>query len=690
MASLADYSSSLTARCQGAACYNDASANVYSFAGDVSDLYLMTSGSAPTFSKVSLTTGGYSVQAGAFWHFNQYGNYILATDYTDPIQVYTLGTSTHFSNLAVSANATATATIGGTATAGDTVSLTVTNPTVLSSPQTATYTVAASQTPTQIAAGLVALLNSNTQLQTALITATATGAVVTISQAGQVGNSTIISDLITGAAIATVTIGGTVTNGDTVSLLITNNAAIPAGTQTVSYTTSSGSTTSTVAAALGIAINNNATLSAAGYNATYSGNVLTVSQSGYYNNQTTYTSDITGSKTETVAIGTSSSGKSETVTLNPATGIMAGGVDNAPHAAYMAIIRNFLVVGNTYDPVGGMRPQRIWWSGIGDPTSWPTPDTQQAYNVQSDFQDIYGDYGAITGIVSDLGTADGAVFFQRAVIRLVYLGPPAIFSVLPAENVRGTSAPGSIVQLGALVYYHADDGFFVFDGTNSKPIGFQKVDQYFKNTVDPNYVNQMIGGADPLTGIIYWSFTTLGSGTINNQTIVYSTKLDRWSVGGFGIEYFTRGLSFGYTIEQLNQFGTIEQITQPFDSSVWAGGKLQLQGFDPANHQLGYFNGNNLAATIDTAEIEPFEGMKGYVTNCRPIVDGGVPAIALAARFRAEDVPVYNTAVSMNAIGQCPQRISGQFFRARLTVPAAATWSHAMGVETAATMMGAR
>ena len=46
----------------------------------------------------------------------------------------------------------------------------------------------------------------------------------------------------------------------------------------------------------------------------------------------------------------------------------------------------------------------------------------------------------------NLGTADAAVFFERAVWRVVYTGPPGIFSFFPAEGVRGTPAPASIAQ----------------------------------------------------------------------------------------------------------------------------------------------------------------------------------------------------------------------------------------------------
>jgi hypothetical protein len=130
------------------------------------------------------------------------------------------------------------------------------------------------------------------------------------------------------------------------------------------------------------------------------------------------------------------------------------------------------VVGNTTDGTFGPQPQRVWWPAIDDPTNWPTPGTSAAAAVQSDYQDLVGDAGWVQGIVGNLGTADGAVFQERAVIRMQYVGPPAIFAFSTAEGVRGTPAPGSLVQVGNLVYYLGEDGFYVFDGSQSMPIGF--------------------------------------------------------------------------------------------------------------------------------------------------------------------------------------------------------------------------
>ena len=362
---------------------------------------------------------------------------------------------------------------------------------------------------------------------------------------------------------------------------------------------------------------------------------------------------------------------------------------SAPRGAQAAIIRNFLVLGNTYDTANGAKPQRIWWSGLGDPTDWPAPDTNAAYAAESDLQDLFGDYGHVTGIVGDLGTSDGAIFCQRAVIRINYVGSPDIFTILPAENVRGTSAPASIVQLGALVYYRADDGFYAFDGTTSMPIGFEKIDNFFLKMADPAYVNQIVGGADPISKVIYWSFATQGSNGLNNATLIYHPVLQRWSYAAFGAQYFLRALSFGYALDQLDQFGTLDTLPASLDSPVWTGGRLQLAAFDASN-RMGYFSGPNLAATVDTSEDQLFAGKRARVTNAKPLTDGGTPTVSIGSRDRLVDAVNWGPTIPIDEIGNAFQRSDGRYHRARIQQPAGSIWQHLIGVDVDAKPSGVR
>lgn len=57
----------------------------------------------------------------------------------------------------------------------------------------------------------------------------------------------------------------------------------------------------------------------------------------------------------------------------------------APQARTMAVIKDFLMVGNTIDGTDGDQPSRVWWPAINDIDNWPTPGSSSAAQVQSDF-----------------------------------------------------------------------------------------------------------------------------------------------------------------------------------------------------------------------------------------------------------------------------------------------------------------
>jgi hypothetical protein len=71
---------------------------------------------------------------------------------------------------------------------------------------------------------------------------------------------------------------------------------------------------------------------------------------------------------------------------------------DAPKARHIARVRDFVMVANTVDGIDGAVPQRVWWPAIGNPTSWPTPGSDTAAQVQSGFVDLFGDGGWNQGL----------------------------------------------------------------------------------------------------------------------------------------------------------------------------------------------------------------------------------------------------------------------------------------------------
>lgn len=367
-----------------------------------------------------------------------------------------------------------------------------------------------------------------------------------------------------------------------------------------------------------------------------------------------------------------------------------------PRARHIAVVKNaFVVLGNTWDSVNGFLPQRVWWSGAGNAASWPALGTSAAAAVQSNAVDLLGDGGAVQGIAAGLNNADAVIFQEYAVRRMMYSGPPSVFSFSPVESARGCMCPDSIVVEGGIAYYWGNDGIYAFDGGSSRAIGSNKVDKTVFEELNYAYVDRVVGTKDPRNKMIWWAYPT-GSSVNGNpdRILMYNWELDRFSLAAITCETILRVLSIGYTLDELYTiFGyTLDTVPAPLDSPIWSGGQLNMGMFN-TDHQVCFLTGEPLAATIETNEIQPPPGRRWLVTNSRPIVDGTgtMPSVAIGRRERQEDAVNYTAAVAMNAMGQCPVRTSGRFLRARTTIPAGSrAWRNVSGVELTAVPQGTR
>lgn len=360
----------------------------------------------------------------------------------------------------------------------------------------------------------------------------------------------------------------------------------------------------------------------------------------------------------------------------------------APRGRYVTTVREFTVLGNTYDPVDGYKPGRVWWSGFDNPTNWPTPGGATAVADQSDFNDMPTG-GWVQGIVGAVGGADAIVLMESAIYRMQYEGPPTIFRFDEIERSRGCSAPGSIVNTGALVAFLAEDGFYVCDGQTAQPIGASKVDKWFFSQVDQTYLSRITGTADPINKLIIWSFPTGATGATPDKVIIWNWQLNRWSYGDLACEMLLRARTTGYTLEELDSVSaSLDALPLSLDSRIWTGGRIALAGFQ-TDHKLAFLTGANQAATLTTGEFDA-QGKRVFINGIRALVDGGTVTGSVGYRDTPDGAVSYTVATAPGANVVCPQRVSTRYARARVQIAAGGTWTHAQGVEPSVRSEGRR
>lgn len=356
-------------------------------------------------------------------------------------------------------------------------------------------------------------------------------------------------------------------------------------------------------------------------------------------------------------------------------------ISGAPAAKYMAVVRDFVVTANVAYSSNTYR-SRVRWSQINDATAW-TVGTAQA-----DVQDI-ADAGHITGLV---GGEFGVVLLEKAIARMQYVGSPLIFTFEKVETGHGCNYPNSVAALGPTqVFYLADDGFFFFNGSQSVPIGAEKVDSFFFDDVNFKYIDRLSSVIDPETQTVMWSYADRESTGEPNRILVYNYAVQKWSIIHLEHEFLGSSLTPNLTLEALdNLSSSIDALDTSLDSRFYAGGFFQLSA--SKDKKLQTLTGQPLDAVIETQEFEGANMRKSLLRGVTPYVTArDVPptiSIQVSSRNKQIDPISFGAEVSLNDDNNCPVRSNGRYHRVR--VNASGTWRYALGVDVDAVALGKR
>lgn len=367
-----------------------------------------------------------------------------------------------------------------------------------------------------------------------------------------------------------------------------------------------------------------------------------------------------------------------------------------PKAAAVAAVNQFIMAGNTEDPINGAVPNRVQWCGIADPTNWEF-GTLAAQEAQAGEQFLNAIYGPVTHIAD--GYAYGLILQRSAITRAYYVGGDAIFAFDTYEKQRGAYYPNSPVQLGNVVYFIAGDGFCMTDGQQVMQIGHGKVDETFLNDVSQQYSDRVHGSYDPVTKLIRWCYCSSGNSSgIPDKTISYNYAEQRFMPSTQDLSIVFTSRSPGYTMETLDNVNpNLDLIPASLDDPVWQGGNEQVQAFDGSNN-LGTLSGNPLDAILDTMEYAPNSGGITYLDGVRPVLTshaGGTasPAVQFLTKYlENEDYTISGPASQNPATGICNLRAAGRYVRARVTIPGGANggFGVATGLDLYGTAAGQR
>ncbi len=333
-----------------------------------------------------------------------------------------------------------------------------------------------------------------------------------------------------------------------------------------------------------------------------------------------------------------------------------------PKARHMAVVRDFLVLGNVTDiSSGASRPNRVHWSGFDNVETWAP-----AIATQADYQDLQGDGGWIQKVVPG---EYGLIFQERSIWRMTYIGSPIVFQFDEIGQGIGTPAPNSVVKHGNRVFYLGQDDFYMLmDGVAPQSIGAERVYKTFLNDYDSTYYYKVWAEVDPANTLVFWAYPGAANvGGRPNKLLVYNWTANRWA-GPIDIEteILGRFQAPGYTLDGLDAVSAdLDALPHSLDSKLWTAGAMNLAAFD-STHKLNTFTGAALNALLETGDRQIMGGKRSTITNTRPVIEQGTGTVQVGARNNYTSSPTFSAVTSVNADGEAPLISEGRYHRFRV------------------------
>lgn len=343
-----------------------------------------------------------------------------------------------------------------------------------------------------------------------------------------------------------------------------------------------------------------------------------------------------------------------------------------PKARYCERFEDFLVLGY----IDGA-PTRIQWSAFNSPAaSWTASRLTQA-----GYADLDPTYGDVTALV---GGRYPMVFQERGISAMQYVGPPTIWRVSTVSEDRGCIAPRSVATIGAQTYFLSQDGFYMTNGSEFVPIGSQRVNQWFFDTVDNAAITWTHAAVDWQHKCIVWAFRTPGA-DLPNRILMYSWEQGRFSTATVTVDWLVGSRVDATTLEALDAlFATLEEVDPSLDSDVWLSGDRVLAAFISTGgfSTFNDFTGAATQADWELGSFQPSPGQRAFLSRAQPVLDATdwtMQAATIAANnARVEATSAYS---SPGVDGAIPLRADGKEVRLALRMPAGAVWGRAQGVQ---------
>jgi hypothetical protein len=303
---------------------------------------------------------------------------------------------------------------------------------------------------------------------------------------------------------------------------------------------------------------------------------------------------------------------------------------------HVAVVRDYVVAGNTFDSVDGTVRDRIRWSAINDETDWTVSPVTGA-----DYRDLKKG----GGIQRIIGGDFGIICCERNTWAMSFVGSPTFFVIDEVIPGVGALAPGAVVMLADTVFLWSEHGMFALQGgRNPVQIGEGKVDQFLRNDLDEDYGYRISSVADPTSGRVMWAYPGVGNiGGRPNRIVVFDTRVNKWGIINQECELIWRSGGTATTLDSLDDVTLGDDIitngTFAADSD-WTKGTGWSIGSGVATHAAGTASNIVQALGLDASTVYQVEFTVSNRTagSLTPAVGGVVGTSVTTNATHTEDI----------------------------------------------------
>jgi hypothetical protein len=355
--------------------------------------------------------------------------------------------------------------------------------------------------------------------------------------------------------------------------------------------------------------------------------------------------------------------------------VEAGGAASAVAAAkaprWMFECGNILFGLDCLDSDGNRNNRLIRSTRFSDHTAWSGPG--------SDYQSLESGGALIWG--GKLADTSALVLQQREV-RLIQVGGVGgpLWGQRSISDEFGSVGAKSVVAFDGAVYWVATDGFRRFTlGGGIENIGAGLVDQWFLDRVDQSDMSLIQGSIDPFRKNVMWRWKRAAnaSNVIFEDIIGYNWQFKKWFTLTLQTTYLGFSAQTAQTWDALDASITWDNYDYAWDGRFLQGGQ-PIFGAMNADFKFGYFTGDNMAATIETAiQDSPVSTLIGFATPQDDSADG---TLELGVRTALDDATTWKTGVAKQTSGRVPLRGRGKYIALRRNITAGSSWSIAKGI----------